>query len=292
MFWQRSPPINEETVASDPGRLTLLWLLRKELDDTLLQTMAAYDGGMCKEEYHKALVEILRTGQVPCPLSAAPGEICNLLTCGTFDPATPLTPEQRRPEVMRLFAMWILLNAYARPTTDRMGYDENGDELALLNLAQSSLALGPDYVRASLRFVRWAQSAGPAAHHPVEDLFYRLCLLVLLCVSPDAADIQSAPAAYDSLVAAEQEVRRQILEEPSEYWTPEAAWLFGLYDGSCDGVVKSDSIQRRWVRTAVWAVDRLGASGSGKLDPKLAEFRRRLLEPPSCPSRRKAKPQP
>jgi hypothetical protein len=33
-------------VAEDPGRLSLFWLLRGELDDALLEAMAAYDGGM------------------------------------------------------------------------------------------------------------------------------------------------------------------------------------------------------------------------------------------------------
>jgi hypothetical protein len=280
MFWRRQPPINEKTVAADPGRLTLLWLLRQEMNDTLLETMAGCDGGMCKEGYRQALVEILRTGEVPCPLSGVPGEICNLLRWETFDPATPLPPEQRRHEVMRLFATWILINAYTRPQKDRMGYDEDGDELALLNLTQISLALGPDYVRASLRFAQWAQSVDPAAHHPVEKLFYSLCLLVLLCASPDAADIQLAPAAYDSLVAAETEVRRQVSENPSENWTPEAAWLFGLYDGCLDGL-EPGSLRREWVKTVVWAVDRLEASGPDDLDPRLGEFKRRLLDPSS-----------
>jgi len=61
------------------------------------------------------------------------------------------------------------------------------------------------------------------------------------------------PAVYDALVAEEQKIRHQMCEDESGDWSPGRGWLFGLYDGSCDGVVKSESIQRRWVKTAAWA---------------------------------------
>jgi hypothetical protein len=267
-------------MAADPGRLELLWLLRGELDDAVLESMATYDGGMAQQANHQALSEILRTGEVPSPLPPDPGEICNLMRWETFDPAKPLAPQKRRHQIMRLFSTWILLNAYTRPKTDRMGYDEDGDEIALLNLAQISLALGPDYIRASLRFVRWAQSAGPAAHDPVEDLFYRLTVLVLLCASPDAADLQAAPAAYESLEAAERQVRCQVSAKPSGYWPLRLARLFGLYDGALDGLAPGRR-RRKWVKTAAWVLDRLESSGPGPLPPSLLDFRRRFLGAPS-----------
>ena len=89
----------------------------------------------------------------------------------------------------------------------------------------------------------------------------------------------SAPAVYDALVAEEQKIRHQMCEDESGDWSPGRGWLFGLYDGSCDGVVKSESIQRRWVKTAAWVLNRLRSSTSGELDSRLAEFERRLLEP-------------
>ncbi len=265
-------------MAADPGRLGLFWLLRSEWDDALLETMAAYDGGMAMKSNRRALVEILRTGHVPCPLPPDPGEICNLMRWESLDPAAPLAPEQRRRQLMRLFSTWILLNAYARPKEERMGYDDEGDALALLNLAQGAMALGPDHVRASIRFVQWAQAAGPAAHYLWEDMFYRLCLLVLLCAAPDPADIQAAPAACEALVAAEREVRRRMSEDPSLcwWWTPKPPWLFGLHDGSLDGL-KRGSLQHAWTRTATAALARLERSGSGALHPSLDEFSR-LLE--------------
>jgi hypothetical protein len=271
--------LDETDVAADPGRLELLWLLRPELDDDLLDSMSDYDFGMDKEENLQALVEILRTGKVPCPLPPEPGEICNLMRWASLDPAAPVAPEERRSLIMRLFSTWILLNAYARPIDMRSGYDDDGDALALLNLVQIAMALGPDHVRASTRFVQWAQAAGPTAHCLWEDLFYRLCLLLLLCASPDAAARQAAPAACEALVAAEQEVRRQMSAAPPLCWwmTPKPAWFFGLYDGGLDGL-ESGSLQRAWTRTAAVALTRLESSGSGSIHPVLVEFKRRLAE--------------
>jgi hypothetical protein len=278
MFRRRLKSLDEKDVAADPGRLELLWLLRRDLDDALVEEMAASDGGMCKEEYREALAEILRTGAVPPPLLLASAEICNLLMWGAVQLDTPFTLEQRRDQVMCLFASWILINAYTRPERARDGSIEQGDELALQNLTELSMELGPEFVRASIRFVLWAQSEGAAAHDPMDNLFYLLSLLVLRCASPDPEEVAAAPAVYDVLVAGEQQLRRQMCEDESAGRPPERAWLFGLYNGSCDGVVKSDSIQRRWVRTAVWALDRLEASGSGRLDSRLAAFRVALLK--------------
>jgi len=277
MFSRRPKSLDEQDLAADPGRLGLFWLLRRELDDALVEEMAASDGGMYKEEYHEALVEILRTGKVP--IVVQPAEICNLLMWEVVQLDTPLSAEQRRNQVMRLFASWLLINAYTRPERARDGSIEQGDELALHNLTEISVALGPEFVRASIGFVAWAQSAGAAAHDSMDNLFYRLSLLVLRCASPDAEETAAAPAVYDTLVAEERQLRRQMSEEQSPGWNLGPAWLFGLYDGSCDGLLKSESLQRKWVRTAAWVMDRLDSSTSGELDPRLAEFKRSLLEP-------------
>jgi hypothetical protein len=277
VFSRRPRTLDEKDVAADPGRLELFWLLRRELDDEMLQEMAAADGGMGQEDYYKGLREILRTGNVPCP--DGDFEICTLLRWGTLDLSMPLTTEKRRHEVTRLFGSWILLNAYAHPERRQNGQIEMGDELALQNLCEISVALGPEFVRAATRFVSWAQSAGAAAHDPIDNLFYLLSLLVLRCASTDAEQIAAAPAVYDTLVDQERELRQQLSEDESESWTPEPAWLFGLYRGDNDGVLKSESVQRKWVRTAVWVLDQLAASTSGELDPRLTEFRSRLLHP-------------
>ena len=50
MFRRRPRSLDEEDVAADPGRLELFWLMRQELDDEMLQEMAAADGGMGQEE--------------------------------------------------------------------------------------------------------------------------------------------------------------------------------------------------------------------------------------------------
>ena len=271
--------LDETDVAADPGRLELLWLLRGELDDALVEEMAASDGGMCKTENNEALVEILRTGEVPSPLAPDPGEICGLLRWERCEPIAPLTPTQRRHEVMRLFAMWILLNAHAGQNTDRMGYDEDGVELTLVNLTAISVALGPEFVRAAIRFVLWAKCKRAATHDPMDNLFYLLSLFVLRCASKDAEECAAAPAVYDALVTEERQLRRQMSEHQSADWTPGPVWLFGLYNGSYDGLVKSESIQRKWVGTATWVVNHLGPSLSGELDSTLAEFKRHLEEP-------------
>jgi len=279
VFRRRAKSLDEEAVAADPGRLELFWLLRGEFDDAMLEETAASDGGMGKEEYYKWLNEIFRTGDVPGPVGDF--EICNTLRWGTLDLSVPLTAENRRHEVTRLFGSWIRLNAYAHPERRQNGQTETGDELALQNLTEISVALGPEFVRAAIRFVLWAQSAGGAAHDPIENLFYLLSLLVLRCASPDAEEIAAAPAVYDILVAEERKLRHQQSEEESENWPPGPAWLFGLYGGDNDGVVKSESVQRKWVKTAVWVLDRLASSTSGPLDPRLVEFKHRLLAPQS-----------
>ncbi len=117
------------------------------------------------------------------------------------------------------------------------------------------------------------------ARDPIDNLFYLLSLLVLRCASSDAEQIAAAPAVYDTLFAQERELRQQLSEEESESWTPEPAWLLGLYRGDNDGLLKSESVQRKWVRAAAWVLDRLAASTSGGVDPRLAEFRHRLLDP-------------
>jgi hypothetical protein len=277
VFSRRPRSLDEKDVAADPARLELFWLLRQEFDDEMLQEMAGADGGMRQEDYYKGLAEILRTGNVPCPVGDF--EICNLLRWGTLDLSVPLTTEKRRHEVIRLFGSWILLNAYAHPERCQNGQIETGDELALQNLCEISVALGPKFVRAAIRFVSWAQSAGAVAHDPIDNLFYLLSLLVLRCASPDAEQIAAAPAVYDTLVAQERELRQQLSVKESEGRPPEPAWLFGLYQGDNDGLLKSESVQRKWARTAVWVIDRLAAWSSGGVDLRLAELRHRLLRP-------------
>ncbi|HWH72573.1 MAG TPA: hypothetical protein VNT26_24640, partial [Candidatus Sulfotelmatobacter sp.] len=155
-------------MAAEPGRLELFCLLRREFDDALLQEMAGADGGMWQERYLRSLAEILRTGTVPSPLPPAdPVEICHIVGCHTLELSTPLSPEERRRAIMRLFGAWILLNVYARPERYDNGQTEAGDELALQHLTQTSVALGPEFVRAAIRFVSWAQSAAAAAHGPI-----------------------------------------------------------------------------------------------------------------------------
>jgi len=94
-----SPPnrhvLDEKTVAAEPGRLGLLWLLRAELNYELLQAMAEVDFGMDKAENLEALWQILGTGEVPCPLPPEPAEICILLRWKTVELDKPLSPEWR-----------------------------------------------------------------------------------------------------------------------------------------------------------------------------------------------------
>ncbi|MCX6926077.1 MAG: hypothetical protein NT154_23145 [Verrucomicrobia bacterium] len=277
VFRQSAKSLDEAAVAADPGRLRLFWLLRRECDDAMLQEMAAADGGMGQAEYHKWLNEIFRTGDVPGP--AGDFEICNILRWGKLDLSVPLTADDRRYEITRLFGSWILLNAYAHPQHCENDQTETGDELALQNLTEICVALGADFVREAIRFVLWAHSAGAAGHDPVENLFYLLSLLVLRCASPDAEDVAAAPAVYDLMVTEERRIRSQEAVKESKDWPLGPAWLFGLYNGQNDGIVKSESVQHKWVKTAVWVLDCLAASTSGPLDPRLVEFKHRLVAP-------------
>lgn len=220
----------------------------------------------------EGLVEILRTGVVPRPLGLWPGSLCEFLTLSVHEPNMTPSPEERRDQIIHLFASWVMLNAYARTERGQDGLTEEGDERRLLALTTNSLALGPDFVRAAAQFVSWAQSEGKDTHDSVSDLFYLFSRLVLSLASPDAADVASAPALYDKLVAEEQRVSREMAEEHSPGW-PAPAWLFGLYDD-----FEPESVRRGWVRAAVWALDHLRTSGSAELNPGLVELKERLAE--------------
>ena len=266
------PPVDETGVQADPDRLELLWLIRNEMDDALIETMSRGEGGPDHDMNREGLVEILRTGVVPRPLGLWPGSLCEFLTLSVHEPNMTPSPEERRDQIIRLFASWVMLNAYARPERTQHGFTEEGDERRLLALTTNSLALGPDFVRAAARFVSWAQSEGKDTHDSVSDLFYLFSRLVLSLASPDAADVASAPALYDKLVAEEQRVSREMAEEHSPGW-PAPAWLFGLYDD-----FEPESVRRGWARAAVWALDHLRTSGSAELNPGLVELEERLAE--------------
>jgi hypothetical protein len=171
---------------------------------------------------------------------------------------------------MRLFASWVMLNAYAWPEREGQGITEQGDERRLLVLIQSSLALGPAFVRAAVRFVSWAQSEGKDTHEYVSDLFYLFTRLVLSATSPDAADVAAAPALYDKLVAEEQRVRSERAR-PHSLASSTPTWLFGLHDDFQPEIFRSE-----WVKVASLVLDQSRGSGSAKVNPALIELKMRL----------------
>ena len=211
------------------------------------------------------LAEILRTGRVPRPLGLWPGGLCEFLTL-TVD----LQAQERPDRLMRLFASWVMLNAYAWPEREGQGIIEQGDERRLLVLIQSSLALGPAFVRAAVRFVSWAQSEGKDTHEYVSDLFYLFTRLVLSAASPDAADVAAAPALYDKLVAEEQRVRSERARPHSLASSP-PTWLFGLHDDFQPEIFRSE-----WVKVASLVLDQSRGSGSAEVNPALIELKIRL----------------
>jgi hypothetical protein len=231
----------------------------------LLEEMSQAEGGPDHALNLEGLAEILATGRVPRPLGLWPGGLCEFLTL-TVD-----LPAQEHPgQVIRLFASWVMLNAYAWPEREGHGITEQGDERRLLVLIQSSLALGPAFVRAAVRFVAWAQAQEKDTHDSVSDLFYLFTRLLLSAASPDAADVAAAPELYDELVANEQRIRRKKPGQHSPGW-PESEWLFGLYHD-----FEPETFRREWVRAASLALDHLRASGSGELNPGLIELKERL----------------
>jgi len=308
-FGPPGPPLDEKAVQADPDRLELLWLIRNEMDDELLNTMSRAEGGPDHALNLEALAEILRTGQVPRPLGVWPGMLCEFLTL-TVD----LQVQERSDQIACLFASWVMLNAYAWPERRGHGITDHGDKRRLLVLIQNSLALGPAFVRAAVRFVSWAQLQGKDTHDSVSDLFYLLSRLVLSAASPDAADVASAPTLYEKLVAEEQRVRREMVGQHSPGWPPPAHaglatptanrtprvsitgwilkrilgkaifqrlgttcesdaadWLFGLYHD-----FQPETFRREWVRAAMCALEHLCASGAEELHPGLIELKERL----------------
>jgi hypothetical protein len=264
-FAPPGPPLDEAAAQADRDRLELLWLVRSEMNDALLEEMSLAEGGPDHALNLEGLAEILRTGRVPRPLGLWPGGLCEFLTL-TVD----LQAQERPDRLMRLFAGWVMLNAYAWPEREGQGITEQGDERRLLVLIQSSTALGPAFVRASLRFVSWAQSQGKDTHDSVSDLFYQFTRLILSAASPDAADVAAAPALYAELVAKEQRIRRKEAGQHSPDW-PESEWLFGLYND-----FEPETFRREWVRAASLALDHLRTSGSAELNPALIELMKRL----------------
>ena len=103
-------PLDEEAVHADRDRLELLWLVRNEMNDALLEEMSRAEGGPDHALNLEGLAEILRTGRVPRPLGLWPGGLCEFLTL-TVD----LQAQERPDRLMRLFASWVMLNAYAWP---------------------------------------------------------------------------------------------------------------------------------------------------------------------------------
>jgi len=53
--------------------------------------------------------------------------------------------------------------------------------------------------------------------------------------------------------------------------------FFGLYNFNLGGYTNETHEMAHWVKTAAWVMNRLDSWTSGKLDPRLAEFKQRLV---------------
>ena len=280
MLGRRTKTLEQTNVVPDQGRLELLRLLRPEMDDAMLRDLAGADGGMNAAEHYAVLAQILQTGEVPSPLPPIdPIENCRIAGYQEVELGAPLSTENRRRQVIRLFACWILINVYADPNRYENGQTEEGDETTLQRLTEASIALGPEFVRAAILLVVWARFAGVTAHDPFQDLFYLLSLVVLRCATGSREDLAGAAQGYEGLVEQERILRAHLEKEQGPADAPlGTAWLFGLL-GRVDAR-EVRCLQDAWRRTVRFVIDRLACSSAEKLDPRCAEFEQRISGEP------------
>jgi hypothetical protein len=247
------------------------------MDDLMLRELAGADGGMNQAEHYAVLAQILRTGEVPSPLpSIDPIEVCRIAGYQEVELGTRLSAENRRRQVLRLFACWILIHVYADPARYENGQTEEGDEITLQRMTEASIALGPEFVRPTILLVVWARFAGVTAHDPLQDLFYLLSLVVLRCASGAAEDLAAAARGYEGLLEQERILRLQFEKEQGPAGAPEgAAWLFGLLGGATSRDVRC--LKAAWCRTVLFVLDRMTVLSSEGSDPRWAEFKQKII---------------
>lgn len=152
----------------------LLHLLRAQVDDSMLEEIAAADCAQDTEKHLAALRPIHETGRVALPLEWEPKEVlCLVRWSEPDDPDWKPGGYGPRGHMMRAFACCVLLRAAGEPGQD--GYFD-GENQTLAQLLSSVLTFGRAEHEAMVRFIAWRlASLDPGEERP----FFLFALLVL-----------------------------------------------------------------------------------------------------------------
>lgn len=205
----------------------LLIALRPLLTDELIQEMAEgdvdYDDQVALNR--SALTSYRDTGVVPGDLPWNPAEVCNLLRWDTQADRTTATK--------RLFGSWILVQAYTQIESLNNGLVQDGDEHAVVALAESALNLGGVFPEQTAGYFYWAYSALPHAgdHRNAARPFYLFGLLCTAAAASDGISTEELFSVGRRLQAEEQRVRTAEIEGGRSFVTGSGdfpIWLLGL----------------------------------------------------------------
>jgi hypothetical protein len=137
----------------DPSPDTLLDLIRKRIDDSMLGEIAEADYGEDARAHLEALRHIRDTGQVPAPMKWVPQEVLELIRWSEpEDPSWKPGSTGIRGHWMRAFACAALLRAHAEPAY--AGYFD-GENQNIAQLLASALILGRDVQASAGAFLAW-----------------------------------------------------------------------------------------------------------------------------------------
>jgi hypothetical protein len=201
----------------DPAADALLALLRAQIDDGMLEEIAAADYGHRIEENLAALRQIRDTGEIPVPLPWEPREVLELIRWSEpEDPEWKPGSTGERGHRMRAFACATLLRAAAE-LTEAAAMD--GENQTLAQLLASVFVLGEEAQQAALRFLAWRV---PLVAPGYELPFFRLAQLIL------AVHLR-AGSATEMVSLAEQIERDEAAERAAvEPCFGDPRWLLGL----------------------------------------------------------------
>ena len=204
-----------------PSETALLDWLNPQIDDSMLQEIAAADYGHRESEHFQALLPIRDHQQIPIPLEWVPDEVLELMRWSEpDDPHWAPGSAGTRGHLIRAFSCAVLLRVAAAPKMWRhMDHDDT-----LIQLIGSVLTLGQAASESALRFLCWYALNVPAENE--DDPFFALGVLMLrVALFQPGEDTAELIRLADWVTAVESKVRA------SEDTVPEDEWLLGLTTG-------------------------------------------------------------
>lgn len=204
----------------DPDPDALLMWLAPQIDDALLEEIAAADYGMDLDEHLAALRRIRDDGVVLAPMRWEPREVLELIRWS--EPEDPqwkpgrMGPDGHR---MRAFACAALLRAAAEPAN--WPYFD-GENQTLIQLIASVRQFEPVAAVVALRSIAWRALLLPPDE--VERPFFALAVLLLAALRHEV-DGQLLCDLCDWVIAEEAAVR---LDPEHAFPAASDPWMFGL----------------------------------------------------------------